>query len=49
MLSFLQQNVGKMEPSIEKLDDRKDAWVYWGTQDMNAMKCKLPKTLARHS
>ncbi|RYP24055.1 hypothetical protein DL765_000783 [Monosporascus sp. GIB2] len=30
LLSFLEQNVGKMEPSIEKVSDRKDQWVYWG-------------------
>ncbi|RYP19213.1 hypothetical protein DL767_009698 [Monosporascus sp. MG133] len=30
LLSGLQSNVGKMEPGIENIDDRKDQWVLWG-------------------
>src|SRR5262245_30654388 len=40
MMSYLQQNVGKMEPSIENVDDRPDAWLYWGGDRNNAdLKC----------
>lgn len=40
-MSFIQQNVGKMEPSVENVDDRKDDWLYWGSQaDVNDRKCK---------
>jgi hypothetical protein len=28
----MSQNLGKMEPSIEKVADRKDSWFMWGKQ-----------------
>lgn len=42
LLAFIRQNVGKMEPSIEKEADRKDAWVYWGVQGGADMQCETP-------
>lgn len=40
MLNFLETNVGKLEPGIAKLADRKSQWLYWGGQAGNDMDCE---------
>ncbi|WQF83340.1 Putative glycoside hydrolase family 18, catalytic domain, glycosyl hydrolase family 18 (GH18) active [Colletotrichum destructivum] len=37
MLNFLETNVGKLEPGIAKVADRKSQWLYWGGKAGNDM------------